>query len=83
MRDSVEKAKNPPENELLSMFNLVMHEGGADELLENLGPILELAGIKDGRMPERMAPVNEVLDAMTSEVRKNLLLEVTNSFFHP
>ncbi|MCD4744313.1 MAG: aminotransferase class V-fold PLP-dependent enzyme [Desulfobacteraceae bacterium] len=83
LKKSVEKAKNLPPSELLSMFNQFMKDGGADDLLENLGPLLELAGIKDGRMPDRTAPVNEVLDAIPSEVRKKLLLEVTNTFFHP
>ncbi len=83
LQDSVEKAKKLPSSELLSMFNLVMEEKGVDDLLSNPGPILELAGIKNGRMPDRMAPVNEVLDAISPEFREKLLLGVTNSFFHP
>jgi glutamate/tyrosine decarboxylase-like PLP-dependent enzyme len=81
LKESVEKAKKLLPSELLSMFNLVMEQGGEKDLLSNLSPIFELAGIKNGRMPERMAPVNEVLDAMPPEFRKKLLLEVTNTFF--
>jgi hypothetical protein len=58
-------------------------DGGEDDLLGNLSPLLELAGIKDGRMPERTASVNEVLDAISPEIRKKLLLEVTSTFFKP
>ena len=83
LKDSVAKAKTLPPGELLSMFNQFVKDGGTDDLLENLGPLLELAGIKDGRMPERTASVNEVLDAIPSEIRKQLLLEVTNTFFTP
>ena len=83
LKESVEKAKNLPPGELLIMFNQFMKDGGADDLLDNLGPLLELAGIKNGRMPERTAPVNEVLDAIPSKIRKKLLLEVTSTFFNP
>ncbi len=81
LEQSVEKAKKLLPGKLLSMFNLVMDQGGAEDLSENLSPIFELAGIKDGRMPQRMAPVNEVLDAMPAGFRKELLLEVANTFF--
>ena len=83
LKESVEKAKSLPPGELLSMFNQFMKDGGEDDLLENLGPLLEIAGIKKGRMPERTAPVNEVLDAIPSDIRKKLLLEVTSTFFNP
>ncbi len=83
LKESVKKAKSLPPGELLSLFNQFMKDGGADDLLENLGPLLELAGIKKGRMPKRTAPVNEVLDAIPSAIRKQLLLEVTSTFFNP
>jgi len=82
LKASAQKAKELPSGELLEKFQPIMDQQWAD-LLDNPGLLFEFAGIKDGRMPQRMAPVNEVLDAMPPEWREKILLHVANGFFHP
>lgn len=82
LRESVEKAKTLPSGQLLSGVRKMMDEQGED-FLENVDSLMALAGMEQGRLPERMAPVNEVLDAISPQWREKILLEVTNRFFHP
>ncbi len=82
LKESVEKAKTLPSGQLLSGVQEMMDEQGED-FLENIDSLMALAGMEQGRLPERMAPVNEVLDAMPPQWREKILLEVTNRFFHP
>ena len=82
LKDSVEKARALPSGQLLSLIEERMKTEG-DRFFENIGALLEMAGMEGNRMPERMAPINEVLDALPPEWRENIILEVTNRFFHP
>ncbi len=82
LKESVEAAKALPSGALLAQVRAMMDAEG-DSVLENAGDLLALAGMKDGNMPERMAPINEVLDAMPPQWREKILLEVTNRLFHP
>jgi glutamate/tyrosine decarboxylase-like PLP-dependent enzyme len=82
LKESVEKAKHLPSGVLLERLKPVIDKQGA-ALLDNPGSLFELAGIKEGQMPKRMAALNEVLDAMPPEWREKILLHVTNGFFHP
>ncbi|MCF8106346.1 MAG: aminotransferase class V-fold PLP-dependent enzyme, partial [Desulfohalobiaceae bacterium] len=82
LKESVEKAKTLPSSQLLSGVREMMDEQGED-VLENVDSLMALAGMEQGKLPERMAPVNEVLDAMPPQWREKILLEVTNRFFHP
>jgi hypothetical protein len=72
--------KHLPSGVLLKAFKLIINKQGA-ALLDNPDILFELAGIKEGQMPKRTAPLNEVLDAMPPEWREKLLLNVANSFF--
>ena len=82
LQECVEKAKKLPSGALLKKIQPFMDEQEAG-LLENPGLLFEIAGIQDGQMPQRMAPINEVLDAMPVSWREKLLLHVANGFFHP
>jgi glutamate/tyrosine decarboxylase-like PLP-dependent enzyme len=82
LKACVKKAKQLPSGELLKKLKPTMDKQGA-ALLDNPAILFERAGIKEGQMPQRMAPVNEVLDALPPEWREKLLLHVANGFFHP
>lgn len=82
LNQSVERAKEIPSGDLVTAVREMMEKQGED-VFKDAGSLLELAGISSGKMPERMAPVNEVLDFMSPQMREKILLEVTNRFFHP
>lgn len=82
LKESVEKAKELPSGQLLAAVNEMIEKEG-ESVLENAGSLLELAGVEKGRLPERIAPVNEVLDALPPEWREKILLDVSNDFFRP
>ena len=82
LKQSVAAAKKLSSGALLPRLMQLMEKQG-DAILEDPLPLFALAGIQDGHMPERMAPVNEVLDALPPRWRENILLQVTSAFFHP
>lgn len=82
LEESVEKAKTLPSGELVAIVREKMETGG-ERFLEDIDSLMALAGMEKGMLPRRMAPVNEVLDAMPPQWREKILLEVTNRFFHP
>jgi glutamate/tyrosine decarboxylase-like PLP-dependent enzyme len=82
LRDSVEKAKDLPSGTLLGAVREMIDRQG-EAILDNSAELMRLAGLEEGGLPERTAPINEVLDAMPPEWREKILLEVTNRFFHP
>jgi hypothetical protein len=47
-------------------------------LLEKLAPML---GIKDGQLPEKMAPINELLKELPKDVSKELLLKFVSDLY--
>ncbi|MFW6080535.1 MAG: pyridoxal phosphate-dependent decarboxylase family protein, partial [Desulfosalsimonas sp.] len=82
LKNSVKMAKELPSGKLLSSVRETMEIRGED-FLDNIDSLMALAGMENRRLPDRMAPVNEVLDAMPPELREKILLEVANRFFHP
>jgi glutamate/tyrosine decarboxylase-like PLP-dependent enzyme len=82
LRESTEAAKKLPSGELLDTLRPLLEARG-EGILEDPGELMQLAGMTEGRLPARTAPINEVLDAMPPEWREKILLEVTNRFFHP
>ncbi|RJQ74591.1 MAG: aspartate aminotransferase family protein [Desulfobacteraceae bacterium] len=82
LKQCVEKAKALPSGELLRVVSKMIEKEGA-EILNQAGSLMAIAGMQKGGVPERMAPINEVLDALPPEWREKILLEVTNSFFQP
>jgi len=45
--------------------------------------MLTMAGIQEGRLPERMADLHEILNALPPEVRERLITEYVNGLFGP
>jgi sphinganine-1-phosphate aldolase len=82
LKQSVEKAKSLPSGELLAAVRGMLDKEG-EAVLNNAGDLMAMAGMQPGGVPERMAPINEVLDALAPEWRERILLDVTNSFFRP
>jgi glutamate/tyrosine decarboxylase-like PLP-dependent enzyme len=83
LQESLEAARKLPSGTLAGEVEKMVADSGRQAFLENAGDLLALAGVEGGSMPEQMAPINEVLDAMDPEMREKILLEVTNRFFHP
>ena len=53
-----------------------------DELSsESVAEMMAAVGIRNGRLPVRMAPINRLLDAMSIPVRERLLTEFFNDIF--
>jgi sphinganine-1-phosphate aldolase len=48
---------------------------------EALAGFLEAVGIRDGRLPERMAPVNEVMNLLPKNVTEEMLADFVNDLF--
>lgn len=46
-----------------------------------MGPLMAALGIADGRLPERMAAVNQVLNALPPRVRETVLAEFMNDLY--
>lgn len=82
LKQSVADAEKLPSGELLPHVRQILEKEG-EAILKDPLPLFALAGIQGGRMPERMAPVNEVLDSLPPQWRETILLQVTNAFFHP
>ena len=82
LRQSVAGARQLPSGELLKEVRALIETRG-ESILDHPGELMRLAGLDKGRLPERTAAINEVLDAMPPEWREKMLLEVTNNFFHP
>ncbi len=82
LKQSVADAKKLPSGELLPIVRQIMEKEG-EAILDDPLPLFALVGIQGGRMPKRMASVNEVLDALPPLWREKILLQVTNAFFHP
>jgi glutamate/tyrosine decarboxylase-like PLP-dependent enzyme len=53
--------------------------GGLDEA--TFGQLLEAVGVAGTRLPERMAPINEVLDALPPDARAELLVSFLNELY--
>ncbi len=79
---AVEKAKSLPSGTLLKkvrpLLSLIKKIGLSGSTLYRL---MKLAGIEKGKLPERFAPINEVLNELSPELREELLIEFTNSVF--
>ena len=79
---SVAGARQLPSGQLLKEVRALIETRG-EYILDNPEELMRVAGLGKGRLPNRTAAINEVLDAMAPEWREKMLLEVTNNFFHP
>jgi glutamate/tyrosine decarboxylase-like PLP-dependent enzyme len=82
LRASVEAARALPSGDLAPVVqNLFSSIDPADLTTEMLLQLLEMAGIKGFGLPERMAEINEILNALPPEFTERLLTEFVNELF--
>ncbi len=82
---SVESAKGLPLSPLVAVVGGLF---GSIDLSKGIEPavirqMLELGGIGGGELPERLAEVNQVLNALPVKARELLLVEFMNDLFAP
>jgi hypothetical protein len=84
LRTSVEKAKalppGPLATEVQAMLAQVGPSGFSAEAFRHLAAI---AGIEGAQLPERMAGINTVLNALPAELRDRLLLQFFDDLYTP
>ncbi len=81
---AVELAKLQPESELVANVKEMFGQITPDQITEDvLQGMLGMAGIQKAGLPERLAEVNEVLDAMPSALTERLLSAFMNDLFTP
>lgn len=78
---SVKEAGPPAEAEMLIQAVKQVDFGQVDE--EVLTQMLAMAGITSGGLPQRMALVNEVLNALPAPAREQILITYFNELFTP
>ena len=76
LREALAVARALPHGEIARLVRGALAEGRLPEVLASLG----LGG---GALPERMAPVHELLDALPAPVRKELLTDFVGGMFTP
>ncbi len=82
LKVAIEEAKKLPSGTLLQTASEIF--AGQEsieftpELIENL---LKIIGLEKDKLPERFAPINEVLNVLPPEMREMLLIEFANYMF--
>jgi glutamate/tyrosine decarboxylase-like PLP-dependent enzyme len=80
--ECVEKAKQLPSGELAPKIRAAFADAGAKPLSpEAYAGMLAMAGIQGSGLPERMAEINEVLNALPVRLREELLVTYLNDLF--
>lgn len=80
---SVQAARLLPKGELLQMAEAFAEVDPADIDGAMVNELLGMFGAGDGGLPERMAGINEVLDALPRPLGKRLLVGFINELFRP
>ncbi len=81
---SIEAARALPSGHLRALVTQAFADGAGDGLdPEMFQQMLAMVGIDGVTLPERMAPINEVLDAMPTSVREELLRDFMNDLYVP
>lgn len=79
----VERAREIPRGELAEKVKASFaHRDPASLTPETLAGLLGMAGVEGEGLPERMAEINEILNALPVSVRERLLVEYLNQLFH-
>jgi len=84
LEECVERARNAPPGNMLSFLGdapAFADTGEMDD--ETLAGLLQAAGIRGKRLPERMAEINEALDMLPAQARERLLVAFVNDLFAP
>ncbi len=82
LSQAIERAKKLPSGTLLKkvkpMLAVVKTMGLKGDTLFKL---MKIAGLEGGKLPDRFAPINEVLNELPPQLREELLIEFTNMTF--
>lgn len=82
LKVAIEDAKKLPSGTLIEKAQQIFAELGTMELTDEvIERLMAEIGMEDGKMPERMAPVNEVMNMLPPEMREELLVEFSNMMF--
>ena len=82
MSEAVESAKKLPSGTLIEKAQGIFAETGSMELTpEVVNKLMKAAGMVDGNIPERFAPINEVMNILPPEMREELLVNFANYMF--
>jgi len=82
LRECVERAKHAPPSPWASTLREALAAVDPDSLDEGtLNRMLAMAGVETTRLPDRMADINEVLNALPPALRDRLLIEYLNELF--
>ena len=84
LRECTEKARALPSGQLAEKIRAAFGHLRAEDLDEQVfRGLLQMAGIGGGGLPERMAEINEVLNALPVPLRERLLVEYMNGVYSP
>ena len=82
LRDSVEAARKLPTGDSAEMVSQMFSGIDASTLTpEMFQSLLQVAGIGGVSLPDRMAGINEMLDALPAKLREKLLVEYVNQLY--
>lgn len=83
LRDAVASARSLPQSPLAQQLQQALSSMGDMSDLDpaRVGQLMALAGIQDGTLPERMADINQLLDALPPGVQEALVSEFINRLF--
>ncbi len=82
LNEGIEKARELPSGTLLEKAQEIFSDMGTTELTgEAIGKIMETAGMANGKIPERFAPINEVMNILPPDMREELLIEFASFMF--
>ncbi len=79
----VDKARTMPSGELAGMVQGAVGSLDLSAISEEqFSQLLAMAGVEGSALPQRMAGVNELMNALPAQVREQLLTEYLNRLFH-
>lgn len=82
LNQCVEKAKTMESGELATAVKDGFGDMDPSELTdETVSQLFSMAGVQEAVLPERMAEINEILNALPAELRERLLITFTNDLF--
>ncbi|MFI5396359.1 MAG: pyridoxal phosphate-dependent decarboxylase family protein [Candidatus Binatia bacterium] len=82
LRVCVEKARGLKSGELAAGIKAALADVDPSTLTEeSFGQMLGMAGIQGNQLPERMAEINEILNALPVALRERLLIEFLNDLY--
>ncbi|MEW6265675.1 MAG: aspartate aminotransferase family protein [Thermodesulfobacteriota bacterium] len=82
LEDCVARAKSLPFGQAEAMTRQAFADLDPNQLTdETFKEMLGLAGIQGGELPQRMAEINEMLNALPAKLRERLLIEFLNELF--